>query len=317
MDERLKAPGTPLEGLHYEPRIDELAAQLAPDAALDAAKWNAHAWGNGSTASCCPQSLPQAVEELKNVYLPQRRNQLFNKLSSTSGAGELPNPQPPGTVITFGIIEPNPTSANQDEEYIQLINANAIAVDVSGWRLSGGIRHTLRGGTVIPANGNLYVAANRKAIRARTLFPNGNQSLFVAGDYEGRLSARGEMLELTDRQGVIVASVNTPAAPSPAQSFLRVTEIMYHPPVLPGDTWDRDEYEYLELKNIGASPLSLAGVRLADGVIFNFTASAITTLAAGERVLVVRNLAAFTQRYGATAAARVAGAYIGNLENAG
>ena len=45
--------------------MDELAALIAPDAALDAAKWNSHAWGNGSTAYCCPQSLPEAVEEMK------------------------------------------------------------------------------------------------------------------------------------------------------------------------------------------------------------------------------------------------------------
>ncbi len=49
MDELLKPPGTPADELHYEPRIDELAALIAPDAALDAAKWNSHAWGNGST----------------------------------------------------------------------------------------------------------------------------------------------------------------------------------------------------------------------------------------------------------------------------
>ena len=55
MDELLKPPGTPPEALHYEPRIDELAAQIAPDAALDAAKWNSHAWGNGSTAPNYPQ----------------------------------------------------------------------------------------------------------------------------------------------------------------------------------------------------------------------------------------------------------------------
>ena len=316
MDELLKPPGTPVEGLHYEPQIDQLAAQLTADAALDSAKWGSDSWGNGSTAPCCKQSLPQAVAELKNFYLPGRRLALYNGLLSIR-ANEIPGVQPPGTVINFGAIEPNPSSGNQDQEYIQLQNPNTFAVDISGWTLTGGVSFKFKGGTVIPPAGALYVAANRKAWRARTSAPTANQALQVVGDYDGRLSARGEVLQLMDRQGVTIASVNTPASPSAAQSFLRITEIMYHPPILPGDTFDREEYEYIELKNIGTSSISLAGVHFTDGIIFDFTGSAITTLAGGERVLVVKNSAAFTQRYGSAAAARIAGIFIGDLNNGG
>lgn len=209
MDELLKPPGTPADALYYEPWIDMLAAELAPDAALDAAKWGSHAWGNGSTAPCCPQSLPQAVAELKNSYLPERRRQLFNGLAP--GARELPTLQPPGTVISFGAVETSPSSGNIDEQYIQLLNPNRFAVDISGWTLSAGANpqaplFTFRGGTVIPANGTLYVAASRPAFRARRTFPTGGLALFVTGDYTGRLSARGETIELTDQRGVKVAS---------------------------------------------------------------------------------------------------------------
>src|ERR1051325_2094895 len=130
--------------------------------------------------------IPDAVAEMRNSYLPARRNQLFNKLAG--GASELPNAQPAGTVISFGTIDTNPSTGNQEEESIQLRNLNGFAVDISGWTLSGAITFKFRGGTVIPAGGNLYVAANQKAWRAR----NGNQSLYVVGDYNGRLSARGE-----------------------------------------------------------------------------------------------------------------------------
>src|SRR5206468_282804 len=76
-------------------------------------------------------------------------------------------------------------------------------------------------------------------------------------------------------------------------------------------------YEYIELKNIGPAQISLTGVHFSDGIIFNFTGSTITNLGAGERVLVVKNIAAFTQRYGSTAAARIAGAYTDYLDNSG
>jgi len=95
-----------------------------------------------------------------------------------------------------------------------LLNPNSFAVDISGWTLTAGVDvqariFTFRGGTVIPTGGTLYVAANRSAFRARRLSPTGGQALFVVGNYTGRLSAQGETLELTDRQGVKAASIST------------------------------------------------------------------------------------------------------------
>jgi len=212
MDEFLKSPDTPEEELYFEPRIDMLAALITPDAALDATKWGSHAWGNGSTAPCCPQSLPEAVEELKYYYLPERRRQLFNGLAP--GANEIPNAQPVGTVINFGTIDTNPASGNLDEQYIQLQNPNRFAVDISGWTLSSGQDanthlFTFRGGTVIPANGTIYVAANRVAFRSRNSAIRGRPILFIVGDFSGRLAARDETLLLTDRQQVTVDFVKT------------------------------------------------------------------------------------------------------------
>jgi len=212
MDEFLMAPGTPEEELYFEPRIDVLAALIAPDAALDAAKWGSDAWGNGSTAACCPQSLWEAAEELKSYYLPERRRQLFNR--SVSGAHELPYPQPARAVINFGTIDTNPFSGNLHEQYIQLRNLNRLAVDISGWTLSRGqdpndLLFTFRGGTVIPADGTIYVAANRVAFRSRNTPPTGGQALFVVGDFSGRLAARDETLYLTDRHQVMIDSVKT------------------------------------------------------------------------------------------------------------
>jgi len=318
MDELLKPLDTPQEDLHYEPRIDELTALIAPDAALDAAKWNSHAWGNGSTGACCPQSQPDAAEEIKIFYLPERRYQLYNGLAS--GARELPDAQPSRTIVTFGAIQSNPASGNQDEEYIELRNGNSIAVDVSGWTISTGTEadntiFTFRGGTVIPSRSSLYVAASRVAFRARQTSPTGGQGLFVVGDYTGRLSARGESIKLTNRDDARVALAATPAMPSLPQSFLRVTELMYSPPATPDDAFDPQEYEYVELKNIGDVSLSLFGVRFTEGIAFDFADGAVTDLPAGDHVLVVKNATAFAERYGH--GFNVAGQYAGYLDNGG
>ena len=68
---------------------------------------------------------------------------------------------------------------------------------------------------------------------------------------------------------------------------LRITEIMYHPET-PGE-------EYIELKNIGASPINLYLCEFTDGVRFTFPD---ITLPAGQHILVVENQSAFEARYG-------------------
>jgi hypothetical protein len=255
---------------------------------------------------------------MEEYYLPERREQLYYGLAS--GAREIPEAQPQLTIITFGDVEANPDSGNQDEEYIELRNDNSFAADISGWTLSTGIDtrttlFTLRGGTVIPAHSNLYVAANRSAFRARATFPTGGQALFVVGDYAGRLSARGETISLINRQGTRVDGVSTPALPSPAQSFLRVTELMYNPPVRPEDSFASQEYEYVELMNTGPADIDLSGVRFTEGIAFDFTGNDTTHLSAGQRMLLTRNVAAFTERYGS--GFDIAGSFTGHLDNSG
>ncbi|MEY2409763.1 MAG: hypothetical protein QOF48_2433 [Verrucomicrobiota bacterium] len=77
---------------------------------------------------------------------------------------------------------------------------------------------------------------------------------------------------------------------------LRVTEIMYHPAVLPGDgTNDVDNFEYLEFKNISGAPLNVTGFRLRGGIEFDFPS---LSLAAGQSCVVVADVGAFQSRYG-------------------
>ncbi|HMC28578.1 MAG TPA: lamin tail domain-containing protein, partial [Verrucomicrobiae bacterium] len=315
MDELLGSPGAPVN--HYEPQIDYWLQLVAPDAALDAINWQfASTWGHtlgaaGSpTSTCCTQSMAQAALELKTSYLPQRRTYLYNTIASS-----LPASQPSNVVIQVRSVDYSPISGNQAQEYIELFNANNFAVDISGWTISSAVDYTFRGGVVIPANTSLYVAQDVKSWRARTNGPTGGQGLFVQGNYKGQLSARGETVILTDTTGRQVNSLTYPGTPSLPQQYLRITEIMYHPTALVGSTNSPEDFEYLELKNIGPVPLNLNGVRFTDGIVFSFTGSAITNLDPGQTVLVVKNLAAFAARYGS--GLPVAGQYTGNLDNSG
>lgn len=97
------------------------------------------------------------------------------------------------------------------------------------------------------------------------------------------------------------------------ENRLRITELMYHPsPPLPTSPYLPGDFEYVELQNFGTAAMNLAGVRFDRGIDFTFPNR---TLAPDERVLVVRNLAAFQSRYGT--GLPVAGTYTGALSDAG
>lgn len=131
-------------------------------------------------------------------------------------------------------------------------------------------------------------------------------------------------LEALNRRGELVGTdsvtVTTSAADDRQRASLRVTELMYHPaPPTPAERAagfnDGDDFEFVEVANVGPAPVALEGVRFALGIQFDFTGSAIAQLAPGGRVLVVRNPAAFALRYGADLP--VAGEYAGALDNGG
>jgi len=89
---------------------------------------------------------------------------------------------------------------------------------------------------------------------------------------------------------------------------LRIVELMYNPAV-------SGDFEYIELLNIGTSTIDLAGVQLAGFSAGGFTFTA-GTLAAGERIVVAQDVAAFQSQY-PTVTNVAATAYSGSLDNGG
>lgn len=209
-----------------------------------------------------------------------------------------------------------------------LQNTMPTAVDLSGWTISGPISHTFAPGTVIPPGdglpashfqGLLHLARDSRAFRSRSSGPAGGQRRFVQGNFSGTLPARGAVLTLADAAGTPVAFFAYPPDPTPHQLALRLTEIQYNPAAvtateaasLPGI--GRQEFEYLELANIGASPLDLAGCRFTAGIEFEFPS---LVLLPGQRLLLAKNPAAFAARYPAVLQP-VIGPYGGQLDNSG
>ena len=92
-------------------------------------------------------------------------------------------------------------------------------------------------------------------------------------------------------------------------SKLLITEIMYHPPSI--GAVDSDEFEFVELKNAGATTINLSGLRFTG---INFVFPNGTTLAPGQFFVLARNAAQFAVKYPGIA---VGGVYSGRLDNGG
>lgn len=145
------------------------------------------------------------------------------------------------------------------------------------------------------------------------------------------LQAASQQIELQayDLQGQQVGTsriqVTTSALNSAADS-LRVTEVHYNPAAptaaeLAAGWTDNDDFEFVELTNIGSAGLDLSGVRFVrdipggtdEGIGFNFPAG--TLLVAGQSIVVTANPQAFRARYGNLAIADLP--YDGQLSNGG
>lgn len=102
---------------------------------------------------------------------------------------------------------------------------------------------------------------------------------------------------------------------------IRITEMMYHPNAATADEIargysgsDSNDFEYVEIKNIGNKTLPLAGLRFDKGITFTFPS---ISLAPNQYVLVVANQAAFQIRYPGVSTSLIAGQYSGHLDSAG
>ena len=160
-----------------------------------------------------------------------------------------------------------------------------------------------------PGSGELYLAPRLTGHRDLNLL------LETTTEIQARSLRDGEWSPLTKDN---FASANPP--------LLRVSEVHYHPSdptaaeQLAGYT-SAGDFEFVELVNIGDAPLDLSSYQLiqtqvgasTQGISFDFSAGSQPTLAAGERLLVVANRAAFAARYGSHLP--VAGSFVGALSN--
>jgi hypothetical protein len=99
---------------------------------------------------------------------------------------------------------------------------------------------------------------------------------------------------------------------------IRITEIMATPaPPTAAEKaagfTDKDDFEFIEITNLGTETVNLRQMRFSEGIEFTFLTDAF--LLPGERAVLVRDLASFRMRYGN--GVRVLGEFVGALDDDG
>ncbi|MBM3845358.1 MAG: hypothetical protein FJ405_03605, partial [Verrucomicrobia bacterium] len=301
VDESLMKP-------YFQNRMRELETLIASTVVLDKAKWAGDAFFSGAT-----YTLKQALDRIEKEYLQGRGSYLISKTIPGILAVN-PGAQPPVAQVDFLEVAAVSGTSDREQEYLVLTNSNSFPIDLTGWTMEGDIQFRFKPGTVFPSKSTLYLSPKVSKFRARASGPRGGQGLFVQGDYKGELNGRGGSLSLRNDFGWLVSQINYTGQPTDNQAHLQVSEIMFAPPGPDGGLLGGDIFEFIELHNTSdVVTLNLNDVRFTEGIQFTF--SNTPPLLPGARIVLARDAASFTSRYGVLQSP--AGQYQGALENDG
>jgi hypothetical protein len=262
-------------------------------------------------------------------------------------AGGTPDTGDSG-LLTERSIAINELLAHQDvapEDWIELKNTTASAINIGGWYLSDDAdnltKYRIKVGTVLGAG--QYLVLSEDANFGASSSDTGKITAFAFSEYgetayltssDGTVLtgyrekedfdasengiAFGRYQKSTGSYNFVAMSSNTPNAANayPKVGPVVINEIMYNPPDINGQN-----SEYIELRNTTGSRVNLydvnnVGWEFSDGIDYVFPADA--NIPANGYLLVVKTTPAyFRTRYSVPSNVIVLGPYGGNLSNSG
>ena len=261
-------------------------------------------------------------------------------------SGILPNP---GAILINEVLAHAHAEA---ADWIELYNTTDTAIDISGWFLSDSndalFKYEIAAGTIIePFDyfvfyedlhfGNSNDAGSHISF---ALSENGEQLYLSSAQYgvltgyravedfgasETGISFGRYYKSSTDNYNFVATEQITPGSANayPKVGPIVISEIMYNPDWPDGSPYPNDQFEYVELKNITAEPVTLYDYdtgepwKFSDGIDFIFPIDVPVTIPAGGYLLLVKNPAAFSWRYPNVPVEIILGPYDGNLSNSG
>jgi len=255
----------------------------------------------------------------------------------------------PGDVVINEILAHSHADAS---DWIELYNTTGTAIDIGGWFLSDSnnnlARYKIANGTTIGPYRFLLLYENQHfgnlndpgCLEPFALSENG-EKLYLSSAQNGTLTGYRAVEDFgasetgvsfgryykpsTGNYNFVAMDYNTQGSANayPKVGPIVISEIMYNPDWPLGGSYTNDQYEYIELRNITAEPVTLYDYgtgepwKFTDGVEFVFPSDVPVTIPAGGYLLVVDKPAAFSWRYPGVPAEKIFGSYGGKLSNAG
>jgi hypothetical protein len=261
-------------------------------------------------------------------------------------SGIIPNPS---DVVINELLAHSHAEAS---DWIELHNTIGTAIDIGGWFLSDSndnlTKYEIASGTSIGAYNYLVLRedlhfgniSDPGCHEAFALSENGER-LYLSSAENGVLTGYRNVEDFsasetgvsfgryykssTDNFNFVPMSQNTAGSANayPKVGPIVISEIMYNPDWPDGGSYANDQYEYIELHNISAEPVTLYRYdkgepwKFTDGIEFTFPDDIPVVMPAGGRLLVVKKPAAFSWRYPGVPCEKIFGPYDGKLSNAG
>ncbi len=247
---------------------------------------------------------------------------------------------------TVVIEEVYANSGSTSPDWIELHNRTNAVKDISGWFLSDSAadltKYRIPAGTILPPGGHVafYEDVNFgiDSLDPGRITPfalsDVGETVYLSSavndeltDYQSKedFGASMEGVSLgnyykpsTDSWNFVALRVPTPglANSGPQVGPVVVSEIMFQPP-------GHKDSEYFELLNVSAAPVILydplkaAAWKITDGIDYDFSTSVPITLAAGERIVLTKNLVRFNAAFTKPPGTRVFEWASGSLANEG
>ncbi|MBA7487128.1 hypothetical protein ES707_22690 [subsurface metagenome] len=264
----------------------------------------------------------------------------------TDDSGIIPDP---GEVVINEVLAHSHAGA---ADWIELYNTTGRTIDIGGWflsdsgsdltkyRIAAGTRFAPYGYIVFYEDRHFDNPADPGCYKTFALSENGER-LYLSSAEDGLLTGYRQVEDFgasetgvsfgryykssTGNYNFVPMSRNTAGSANAAPKVgpIVINEIMYNPSWPEGGSYTNDQYEYVELHNISAEPVTLYRYdrslpwKFTDGIDFTFPDDIPVTIPAGGYLLVVKNPEAFTWRYPAVPVEKVLGPYSGKLNNGG
>jgi len=264
-------------------------------------------------------------------------------------SGIIPNP---GDIVINEVMSHSHAGA---PDWIELYNTSNSSINIGGWYLSDSgdnlMKYEIASDTVIGSGEYLvfYQDVNFGNLNDPgchipfALSENGEVvCLTSAVDANGVLTGYRQKEDFrasetgvsfgqyykasTDNYNFVSMDYNTPGSANayPKVGPIVIAGIMYHPDWPAGGSYTDDEYEYIELHNISSEAVTLYDYiegepwKFTDGIEWTFPASPNeVTIPASGKIVIVKDIDAFTFRYPGVSTGIIYGPYDGWLANDG